>query len=98
MPVMVLDAEVVLYANELARVQLKATCLADICGKPAESFAHPDTLEGGSLRRQLVLKHGAVLPPTPVKALALDGSTFYVTARWARTLVDGRPVIVVLGE
>jgi len=79
-PILIHDAERILFVNAAARRHLRATSSEDLVGRPIQTIVHPDGYSAGVERRRIVLEHGTHISALPIKLIALDGTTLYATA------------------
>ena len=85
-PVLIYDAEQILYVNEAAlRALGGAGATTDLQGMGVENFTVPDLADVNDARRSYVMDQGVALSNLAVKIRRLDGET-------AAMRVDIRPI------
>ena len=76
-PVLIHDIERILFVNAAARRHLRAMSSEDLVGRPIQTIVHPDGYSAGVERRRILNDTGKPLSATPIKLVALDGTTLY---------------------
>ena len=79
-PILIHDAERILFVNAAARRVLRAERPEDLVGRPIQTIVHPDGYSAGVQRRRILNETGKPLGDTPLKLVALDGTTLYARA------------------
>jgi len=76
-PVLIHDADRILFVNAAARRFLRAESPTDLVGRPIQTIVHPDGYSAGVERRRILNDTGTPLAETPIKLVALDGTALY---------------------
>jgi len=97
LPVIVHDADMIIYANPEACRVLSARDRTQLEGLPISNIVHPDGREAGLQRRKLLLESGGSFRDVAVKLVDLEGSTLYVTGSANTIVYCGRPAILFVG-
>jgi PAS domain S-box-containing protein len=84
-PVLIYDAEKILYANEAACQALCGACTSRLRGMGVDNFTLPDLADVNDARRSYVMDQGVALSNLMVKIRKLDGEC-------AVLRVDIRPI------
>lgn len=84
-PVVVQDAERILYANARVCELLGCEDRAQIVGSPNTAFSLPESTDAEQERRRIVLERGGRLLEVPVRARSSDGSV-------RKALADASPI------
>jgi len=94
-PIIIHGASAILFANEAAARVLHASSADDLLGIDVSSIVHPDGMDAGRERRQLMLEQGHRMHEIPLKLRALDGTTLYAIVDGKRIEWNGRSAIVI---
>jgi PAS domain S-box-containing protein len=86
--------EKIIYANPAARKLTGASHQEEIVGRPVLDFINPRFHEVviSNIRKDL---GGEVSPLTELQMIRLDGTSVTVEGRGVRTLIDGKPAVLV---
>ncbi|GAB4281580.1 MAG: hypothetical protein Kow0067_01080 [Coriobacteriia bacterium] len=80
-PLLVHDEQDFVYANQAARVLLRARSAEEIVGKPVLDFIDPGTHDAARERMRLVHENGVHFPQVDNRVIACDGTALHATTR-----------------